>query len=121
MRAPCLNPSSSCQGISAWFLLADCSGRSRRLGEEVQRMPEICKQDTHAGISSEDDTYHLAICGLGSRYGGRIPASPRKHEIHARDGGQVHEVDRGQADIQMRWTYRSEISKGHNSPIWLSS
>ena len=45
-----------------------------------------------------------------SGYGGTIQASQRQHDSYASDGGRVHQMDRGEADV---------IAQIWNPKIWV--
>ena len=82
------------QGVQARFLLANRAGRHKPVGPALQRLPTICNAEAHAGVSTQDDPCHLAICRLGIGHGRPVEEVQRRHDTLAGGCGQVHEVDR---------------------------
>ena len=72
-------------------------------------MLEVCSPDTYAGISTEDDPYHLAIRSMVFGYGRAVQAGKRQYDTYTGYGGQIHQVDRGQANQIGRASCRERV------------
>src|SRR4051812_14002663 len=95
--------SNSCQGLSAWFLLADCESSGRRVGQALQGVSKIQGQESSASMNTQDYSDHMAIRSMGTGHGRTIQDIQRWHDTFAGGSGQVYQVDRGKADQEAGW------------------
>ena len=105
------------QSFPSRFLLADCFGRCQRDSQELQRMPSFQFQATPASFCTQDHSPHLALCRLGTGHGGPFQDSPRRLDTPACRRGQVHQVDRSEADQEAERADCRDVHHRHHYSV----
>ena len=104
VRPPCGFKSTRRKSLSTWFLLADCLRRGQGIGPKMQRVPEVQLQAAPAGFCTQDHPHCLGFRSLGSRHGGAIQDGTRWLNSLTCRSGQVHQVDRSEANQEIEWS-----------------
>src|SRR4051794_18615824 len=87
----------------------------------MRRVPEICKPVAPPRLSPQDDTYHLAVCGLGTRHDGQVQESQVRIQIPTGCSRQIHQVDRSQTSQKRRQRLTSSENSSTDSAIHIAS
>ena len=93
MWTSCIIEGNRGQGVQSRFLLADCAGGRKPAGPTLQWLSTIRNAKAHAGISTQDDPDHLAVCRLGIGHGRPTEVVQWRQHTPAGGRGQVHEMD----------------------------
>ena len=65
-------------------------------------MPVLRSANSFAGIGAQNHPHHLATRGLGPLHGRTPQKGPRRLHSPTYSGGQIHQVDRGEAITNIR-------------------
>ena len=63
-------------------------------------MPVLSSTNSPTSTGALDHPHHLAICGMGPQHGRTPQKGPERLHSPTHSGGQIHQVDRGEAHHQ---------------------